>query len=168
MIEFEGTLAEDPQPEKCFVLVYTSNLATEKDAEEQVDNNLLQGVQYRVLYFQNSCTEEEMKDVRRKYGEKNLIDLSQYTEYSESFDGQLSNTLGFDIMIYQNSSGIRRGFFAVDFIDENRRNEFREFHDVNCCEMCNFGTKGKTFYKEMSADRAAELFNGIQHFFDEE
>lgn len=167
LIEFEGTLADDPHPEQCYVLVYTSDLATEKDAEKQVENNLHNKVQYKVLYFQNSCGNETDK-VEDRYGKNNLIDLSQIPEFAESFDGKLSSTLGFDIMIYQRSNGVRRGFFAVDFIEDSRRHKFRPFHDANCRDMCNYGTKGETFYKEMSAERAEELFNGIMHFFEKE
>lgn len=167
LIEFEGTLADDPHPEECFVLVYTSDLATEKDAEIQVKNNIEKKVQYKVLYFQNSCG-NEVDEVITRYGADNLIDLSKIPEFAESFDGKLSGTLGFDIMIYQKSNGARRGFFAVDFIEDSRRHKFRPFHDANCRDMCNYGTKGETFYKEMSAERAEELFSGIMHFFEKE
>ena len=60
---YEETLANDPQPKNCLVLVYTSDLATEKDAEEQVKKNRFAGVKYIVLYFQNSCSAEELYNI---------------------------------------------------------------------------------------------------------
>lgn len=164
LVTFEKSLSSDPNPKQCYVLIYTSDLATEIDASEETTLNLSKGVQYRVLYFRNSCG-DKMAAIQQKYGKENLVDLGEYPRYNNSFDGELSDTLGFDIMIYQTSNGVRRGFFAVDFIDDISRHNERKCHIPDCQEKCNYGTDQQTFYKEMSAERTQELYYGILGFF---
>ena len=166
--KYESPLADDPHPEKCSVLVYTSELATEQEAEDAVTNNISKGVQYRVLYFKNSCDEgsKAYRDLKDRY-KGNLIKL----ENDGYFDGDLADTLGFDIMIYCTSDGKKRGFFAVDFLDPISKDNDRKCHSPNCKEMCNYGKARKEepyteFYKEMSSVMASELYNGIMQFFE--
>ncbi len=162
LIAYEGMLAKNNNPEKCEVLVYTSDLATEKDAEAEVIVNRNKKVNYVVLFFANTCSDEDKLRFIDRYGSKNLVDLSESDEFKNSFDGKLAETLGFDIMIYKNSDGSTRGFFAVDFVPENTE---RGFHNYNCHE-CNYGKKrafgenhGIPFYKEFSSDIATQLFD---------
>ena len=167
---YEETLANDTNPEDCLVLVYTSDLATEKDAEKQVKKNIFAGVKYIVLYFQNSCSAEELYNIEKLYGKENIINLSVYDKYNQSFDGKLAKTLGFDIMIYKNSNEEKHGFFAIDFVPEG---SFRnETHTMDCKNKCNFGLeecqraklptyKKDPFYKEISSERVIELYREI-------
>lgn len=171
---YESSLSDSLHPEKCLILVYTSDLATEKDAEKQVLKNRKAGIPYVVFYFQNSCTHEETEIMKKIYGNNNLIDLSSNDYYKESFDGRLAHTIGFDIMIYQNHDGKKRGFFAVDFIPET--NCPRSTHTPHCKEKCNYGilssqrAKDPTyrkdpFYKEMSEERVSELYREMKEIY---
>lgn len=168
--QYEESLAEDPHPEKCQVLVYTSDLATEKHAEIQVEKNRLSGVQYIILFFQNSCSEKEIQNIKSLYNESNLINLSKEDRFRDSFDGKLSESIGFDIMIFKNSKGEKRGFFAVDFVPEN---VCRKKHTPNCDDKCNYGIreaknpkeKKDPFYKEISAERVSELYREINKIY---
>ena len=157
LIAYEGELASSSNPRMCKVLIYTSDLAGEKDAETVVIENRRKKIQYIVLYFANSCTEEENRVIEKRYGKKNLVDLSKRNEYIESFDGNLAQTLGFDIMIYQECDGSIKGFFAVDFVPANRPT--RDFHRANCNNKCNYAkVHPRAFYKKISDDIARQLF----------
>lgn len=157
LLEYERTLASDPNPGSCDVLIYTSDLATEKNAEKDVKMNIESGVRYIVLYFSNNCKDEEYERVKNLYSEKNLVDLSRINEYKDSFDGGLAKTLGFDVMIYKKSNGEICGYFSVDFVPEDRPD--RICHDPKCPDMCNYGKENQTpFYKEFSFEIAKELY----------
>lgn len=175
MENYESLLSDTSYPEKCLVLVYTSDLATEKAAEKQVLKNRKVNIPYIVFYFQNSCTHEETEKMKKIYGNDNLIDLSSNDYYKESFDGRLSHTLGFDIMIYQNHDGKKRGFFAVDFIPET--NCPRTSHTLHCKEKCNYGIinsqsaqdplfRKDPFYKEISEERVSELYREMEEIYE--
>lgn len=158
LLQIEQKLSESSDPRQCKVLVYTSDLATENDAEEVVNINIEHGVQYIVLYFANSCTPEQNDRIKRLYGEQNLIDLSKKRKNKQSFDGRLAETLGFDITIYNNVDIKNKlsGFFAVDFVPKNRR--VRIFHNPNCTEPCNYGRETEAFYKKMSYESTKRLY----------
>ena len=49
-----------------------------------------------------------------------------------------------------------KGFFAVDFVPEKR--PIRICHDINCEEQCNYGKGTEAFYKEISYERAKQLY----------
>lgn len=168
---YESSLSDTSHPEKCLILVYTSDLATEKDALEQVLKNRESGIPYIIFYFQNSCTHEETEEMKKIYGKDYLIDLSSKDYFKESFDGRLAHTLGFDIMIYQNHNGEKKGFFSVDFIPET--NCPRDSHTPHCKEKCNYGVissqKAKDpsyrkvpFYKEMSEEMVSVLYREMR------
>ena len=161
LLAFEGELASSKDPRNCKVLVYTSDLAGEKDAEIEVKENIDKGVRYVVLYFANNCTTKETEIMENRYGKENLVDLSNSEEYKESFDGKLAATLGFDIMLYKKCDEPVVGYFAVDFVTDKIERD----HDVECKE-CNYGKmlaygkdKAIPFYKEISPDIAVQLFN---------
>ena len=157
LIGFESKLALSENPDICKVLVYTSDLATEKNAEGEVKKNIESGVQYIVLYFANNCSLEEYQRIENLYGKHSLVDLSSMAECEKSFDGQLAKTIGFDIMVYKSGDDQIRGFFAVDFIPEEK--PFRGCHDPNCLNKCNYGKENSIpFYKEMSFDIAKQIF----------
>ena len=156
LIAYEGELSLSRDPSCCKVLVYTSDLATENDAEIVVKKNIENGVQYIVLYFANTCDTDEYNRIKNLYGENNLVNLSEIDEYKTSFDGLLACTLGFDIMIYKNIDNMIKGFFAVDFVPEKR--PIRICHDINCEEQCNYGKGTEAFYKEISYERAKQLY----------
>jgi len=159
LLDIEGKLSLSSNPKACKVLIYTSDLATENDAEKEVDNNINKGVQYVVLYFSNTCNQQEYERIKRLYGENNLVDLSNKTEYKESIDGQLAVTLGFDITIYQNAGNMIDGYFAVDFVPKNR--PIRSFHNPHCKEQCNYGKGTDAFYKKLSYNCTKYLYEEI-------
>lgn len=163
LTSFEKQLSLSSSPQCCKVLVYTSDLATEYDAEDAVNANIDKGVQYIVLYFKNSCSYEDFNKIKKKYGEDNLVDLSEHEDFKNSFDGQLAEKLGFDIMIYQNEEGLLKGYFAVDFVPEKQHK--RQSHVPYCKEQCNYGkwvSSGKKvnpFYKEFSFEITKQLYD---------
>ena len=159
LLDIEGKLSSSSNPRVCKVLIYTSDLATENDAEKVVDNNINKGVQYIVLYFSNTCNKQEYDRIKRLYGENNLVDLSIITEFKESIDGQLAVTLGFDITIYQNADNMIDGYFAVDFVPKNR--PIRSFHNPHCKEQCNYGKGTDAFYKKLSYNCTKYLYEEI-------
>lgn len=167
LLEIEEELMEDSCPQMCDVLIYTSDLATEMDAHDVAEKNIKAGVNYRVIYFNNTCDPAVTAEIISVYGESNLVDLSAKPEYKETFDNELASALGFDIMIYKSSNGNKRGFFAVDFVtfDEFGKCPFRPKHSIDCSEQCNCGTHSQPFYKEMSVDRTSELYKEILSFF---
>lgn len=157
LIQFEGKLALSSNPAGCEVLVYTSDLATEKNAEKEVRENIKNGVHYIVLFFNNSCKETEFQSIKELYGEDNLVDLSKRDDYNTSFDAGLAKTLGFDIMIYKDCENSLKGYFAVDFVPEGN---YRSFHDLHCNNMCNYGKENNNpFYKEISIEITKILYN---------
>lgn len=159
LIEYEGKLGDSKNPQDCIVLVYTSDLATEMDAETVVVKNRQAGVRYIVLYFANSCSSEDYGKIKELYGSENLVDLSKIDDYNSSFDGRLATTLGFDLMIYMDSEHHLRGYFAVDFVPEGRPKK-RDFHIISCREICNYGKENpKPFYKKISFEIAKQLFD---------
>lgn len=162
--DLEGNLSLEENKEKCRVLVYTSDLATEKEAEPSVRRNRDANIQYIVLYFRNTCTTTEFKRLESLYGWENLIDLSKWEDYKENFDCRLAQTLGFDIMIFQNGKEEKKGYFAVDFSTEVA------CPYLDCEERCNFGLKNagsasEPFYKEISTERVNTLYNEIMKIY---
>lgn len=148
LLKIEEKLSLSSSPKDCKVMVYTSDLATENDAEKVVDDNIKKGVQYIVLYFSNTCDDEEYIRIKNLYGEENLINLSKRKKYKNSFDGRLAVTLGFDITIYRNVDNKIKGYFAVDFVPKCR--PIRSCHNPNCDEQCNYGKETEAFYNEIS------------------
>ena len=166
LIDIEGKLGTDEDPNSCYVLIYTSDLATEKEAEEIVKQNIKKGVKYYVLYFENSCSLIENKNIMDLYEKENLIDLSD--KFNDTFDSKASVSLGFDIMIYVDSKKKMRGFFAVDFAPD--KNRVKLGHKVQCIE-CNYGKQraGKDvnlFYKEISTETTNSLYNEIMSYIN--
>lgn len=159
LLAIERKLSLSSDPKACKVLIYTSDLATENDAEKEAKENIEKGVQYIVLYFSNTCEPEEYERIKSLYGENNLVKLSKKKKYKESIDGQLADTLGFDITIYQNAGNIIDGYFAVDFVPKNR--PIRSFHNPNCSEQCNYGKGTEAFYKKISYSCTKYLYEEI-------
>ena len=162
--KLEEDLSLEENKENCCVLVYTSDLATEKEAEESVRKNRNANIKYIVLYFRNTCNTTETKYLENLYGWENLIDLSKWKDYSDTFDCRLAQTLGFDIMIFQNGQREKRGYFAVDFSTEVA------CPYLDCEERCNFGLKNagsasEPFYKEISTERVNTLYNEIMKIY---
>lgn len=157
LLEIEKKLSSNNSPKDCKVLVYTSDLATENDAEAEVTENIKKGVQYIVLYFSDNCTSEQRRKIKRLYGKGNLIHLKE-EKYRDSFDGRLANTLGFDITIYKVNDKIH-GYFAVDFAPQNSPAEVRPSHILKCAEQCNYGKQTQAFYKKLSYQWAKRLFD---------
>ena len=158
LITFERKLSSVPEPSKCKVVIYTSDLATENNVENDVKNNISSGVRYIILYFANTCTDEEYKKIKGLYGENNLINLSKRDDYANSFDGKHALTLGFDCIVYNVGENIIKGYFAVDFVPINR--PYRACHIPNCQERCNYGKEDhQPFYKEISTDIAKQIYD---------
>jgi hypothetical protein len=178
LIKRESMLSEDEHPDKCKVLVYTSDLAAEINALKVVRINRAKNVHYIVLYFTNSCNDDQMKDIIYYYGEKNLIDLSKINHYKGTFDSELAETIGFDIMIYENSAEVRDGYFCVDFAPSNTTEKSnmgivdnskqisknfkdRPYHDRYCDNRCNYKKEVNPFYKQISNDLTITLYREI-------
>lgn len=177
LIAYEGSLAKDPKPSECEVLVYTSDLATEIDAEKAVNDNRDAKVNYKVLFFKNSCNDDGYREIGKLYGEENLLDLSGIEEYKDSFDGKLANTLGFDIMIYKKTNSQSgnmelKGYFAVDFVPADNlpsgnNGNVRIDHIPDCKNPCNYGSKNhEPFYKEISSEKAQILYCEIKKLYE--
>jgi len=166
LLDYEGKLSLSSNPSECKVLVYTSDLATEKDAEKEAIENIAKGVQYIVLFYTSTCSDEEKEKIEQLYGAENLVDLSDKkfgNKYTDSIDGNLAETLGFDITVYQNEQGKIDGFFAVDFVPKNR--PMRSCHKVDCKEKCNYGRKTEAFYKKISVNYTSHLYEEIMNIY---
>lgn len=162
LLKIEESLGYDNDPSSCYILIYTSDLATEKEASKEVNFNRARNVNYRVLYFENSCTPEETMAINELYGSENLINIGRLEKYKESFDCDISKTIGFDLMIYCNSAKELRGFFAVDFVPEKKNNSLK---CAECLEKCNLVLESQPFYKEMSLDWTKQLYKEIFDFW---
>lgn len=168
LLVMEEKLASNRNPSECEVYIYTSDLATEKDADEITLKNIQAGVVYKIIYFNNTCNERETEDIKKKYGAHNLLDLDSREEYLGTFDKELADALGFDIIVYCLSNGTKKGYFAVDFVmlDQYGQCPFRPNHNPTCTERCNFGMESEPFYKELSDRMANELYKEFRHLFN--
>jgi hypothetical protein len=168
LIDLELRLSKDVNPEKCKVLIYTSDLATELDASNAVKENRDKNIQYIVLYFTNSCNNEQANELFQRYGIKNLIDLSTRDAYKGSFDSELAETIGFDIIIYENSDGEKQGYFCVDFTPSKQKihkERQRPEHIADCRDKCNYEKRGNPFYKRISKSITETLYDEIMLIF---
>lgn len=163
LLEIEKELVEDPQPECCEVLIYTSDLATEDIARKVVEKNLEKKVKYKIIYFNNSYSPNNTTTVNELYGAENIIDLTQNPIYENTVDSNLAKALGFDIMIYKTSNDKKRGFFAVNFVVFDKGIcPFRPKHQQTCQDKCE---NMQTFYKEMSSDLTDALYSDFNKIF---
>jgi hypothetical protein len=182
LMAVESKLSKDAEPEECKVLIYTSNLATEFDAGFEVKNNREKNIPYIVLYFTNSCNSNQMAELNKCYGKENLIDLSQIDDYKETVDSKLAITIGFDIVIYENSTGDKEGYFCVDLapsIPSKKSNKSiiagsikkvkivheRLGHITDCVDKCNYEKNRDPFYKRISDSRTKTLYDEIMAIY---
>jgi len=162
LIEMEGKMSSEKNPSECKVIIYTSDLGTEIEASEAVKKNREVGVEYIVAYLGNSYDKSQMEEITNCYGEKNLIQLSS-KDYSESsIDHLLAEQIGFDITIYCYGNGDIKGYFAIDFVPENKH----DCPNIHCQNRCNRTMKREPFYKEISVEISKALQKEILNLYN--
>jgi len=92
------------------VIIYTSHIDTEDEAEVIVKNNISKGVIYNILYYDGTI---EKADKLKNMGYKNVFPMEQN---ENNFDYQMSKKTasGFDLMFYK-KKGVINAFFCVNF-----------------------------------------------------
>lgn len=103
LLKIEKNLKKDD-----IVIIYTSHLDTESPAEEIVTSNINKGVLYSLLYYNGDT--KKVSELKRK-GYK---DVFKMPKHKNSFDSKLSDSTGFDMMLYKSKNYVE-AFFCVNF-----------------------------------------------------
>ena len=92
------------------VIIYTSHIDTEDEAEKTVKGNIEKGVIYNILYYDGTLDKAEKL---RNMGYKNIFSMEQD---ENNFDYLMSKETasGFDLMFYK-KKGIVEAYFCVNF-----------------------------------------------------
>lgn len=137
--------------EKDEVIIYTSCSETEEIAKEVVMSNIKKGVSYNLLFYNGSVPYELKKSYKNVY---------KMPKNEKSFDWQLSNSTGFDLMLYKrykNNEEKIEAYFCVNFSigagcpDDN---------PMGCQNPCNKNNE-YLFYKKIGDQLAKTLYDNL-------
>lgn len=162
LLRIENSLEKDDE-----VIVYTSHLDTEDDAEQIVKDNIKKGVIYNVLYYEGT---KEKENKLKNTGYKNVLPLEKN---ENSFDYQLTNKntgseTGFDLMFYKKQNKDAEAYFCVNF----SKGVCNKSKVSNCNNKCLKSLKEDErekhlFYKKIDNELASSLFVTLSNIIKE-
>lgn len=168
--DIETKLAIDLDPHNCYVLVYTSDLATILRRLDIIEKNIKEyGVNYRVIYFSDN-TQKDRERIVSLIGEKNLLDANKVLKGTR--DEELMSISDVELIIYLDSSSYIQGFLSVDNVPSNAINIGRPSHFSECNNRCNYGYsyqdgRVKTpFYKSLNKEKVRTLYHQLNNLFE--
>lgn len=141
LLKIEGTLNKNDE-----VIIYTSHLDTENPAEDIVKDNITRGVLYRLLFYNGQkAKESELIDIGYK-------EVLRMPKSKNSFDSKLSNSTGFDLMLYKHKNQVE-AFFCVNFSVGSK-----SCLNEGCPNLCDKGNK-YLFYKKIEDNFACSIYD---------
>ncbi len=173
--DVESKMAMNVAPEKCDVLVFTSDLATIIRRLDIIETNIKDyKIRYRVIYFSDN-TQSEREKIFSLIGEKNLLDGNKIEALKGSRDLQMMNAGDIELIIYLDGSTENKyiqGFLSFDNVPSNAKNIGKSTHFSKCTNKCNYGKMFDNegidqtpFYKSLSKEKLTRLYNKLDELF---
>ncbi|MCM0239828.1 hypothetical protein J8L13_20865 [Bacteroides fragilis] len=133
LLLIEEKLSNDPHPNKCNVIIYTSDISSEDVVADVVRKNRLKKIVYKVFYLKGVPSSDHIKI----YGKENLKKCN---------GSELDIAADFDIIIYIDSKKNKSGFFCVNYSVADTVRPCTQGY--NCNNKCHYENEN-LFYKKI-------------------
>ena len=140
------------------VIIYTSDIETEDVAKKVVEQNILKGVKYNILFYNG---DNDKKKELENLGYYKVIKLEKN---KSSFDSRLSDSkTGFDLMFFKQNNVVK-AYFCVNF-SVGQKSCSDEIND-GCKKPCNKNNEF-LFYKKIKNELADVLFENLSTIIEQ-